>query len=441
MSTSTGTSAQFPVIRNFKAFDDGKHKKHILTVYARHLPLDLPLEANARLPNVIRNKTCREMRKTLLLEPEHFLLLNSGIICTANTFEERKQDGNEHVVHMQFDAEGGIVNGGHSYAQLIHFLQGDNTYSHEKELLALLEDDADGDPKIKELIDDKGRFDAALARARDKAQVQIEVIVPVDSTDLLVEISTARNRSMPVDETGFQNLAGRFDIMKEVLRNSPLPFGPAYVKDVVVWKPNQEVGEDAKAVAVKALVQLMALMNIARYPSDKPANEVYMRAGLVIREFADPGEEEERVYQGLMRLLPDLIRLHEHMYESLPETNQTFPWADGKDNPDKAKRKRVTTTPFLNRQCPTKVASAFLWPIFSAFRNLLHWKADGTLAFKVDPIAFFDDMKAQLVTPVINFHKRVKVVNQVGKDKEVWVRLDGVVTGELVIQERLARQA
>jgi AIPR protein len=438
MNGSTSAFAQFPIIRNFKAFDDGKHKKHILTVYARHLPLDLPLEANARLPNVIRNKTCREMRKTLLLQPDNFLLLNSGIICTATTFEEKRQDGNEHVVHIQFDDEGGIVNGGHSYAQLIHLIQGDNTYSHDKDLFTLLEDDAEADSKVKDLVEDKGRLDAALARAREKAQVQIEVIVPVDSTDLLVEISTARNRSMPVEETGFQNLAGRFEIMKDVLRNSPQPFGPAYV-DRVVWKPNQEVSEDAKAVGVKALIQMMALMNIARYPSDKPANEVYTRGGLVIREFGDAGVEEENVYQGLMRLLPELIRLYDHMYESLPETNQSFPWADGKDSSEKPKRKRVVTTPFLNRPCQTKVASAFLWPIFSAFRNLLTWKADGALAFKTEPIAFFEEMKAQLVTPVINFHKRVKLVQQVGKDKEVWVRLDGVVTGEMLIKERLAQ--
>jgi hypothetical protein len=438
MNGSTNSSAQFSVIRTFKAFDDGKHKKHILTLYARHLPLDLPLEANARLPNVIRNKTCREMRKTLLLEPENFLLLNSGIVCTATSFEGR-QEGNDHVVQIQFDEEGGIVNGGHSYAQLIHFILGDNAYSHEKDLRTLLENDADADPEIKEVIESKLRFEAALIQARERAQVQIEVIVPVNSRELLVEISTARNRSMPVDETGFQNLARRFEVMKEVLRNSPPPFGPDYVNNVI-WKPNQEIDPDAKAVGVKSLIQLMALMNIARYPSDKPANEVYTRAGLVIREFGDPGDEEERVYQGLMRLLPDLIRLHDHIYESLPETNQTFPWADGKDNAEKAKRRRATTTPFLNRPCGTKVASAFLWPIFSSFRNLLHWE-DDALTFKIEPIPFFEEMKSQLVTPVINFFNRVKVISHVGKDKEVWVRLDGVVGGEMVIKERLAQLA
>lgn len=437
-ASSPSQTASFPVIRNFKAFDDGKHKKHIVTVYARHLPLDLPLEANARLPNVIRNKTCREMRKTLLLHPENFLLLNSGVVCTATTFEEKRQDGNDHVVQLNFDQSGGIVNGGHSYAQLIHFILGDATYAQNKDLMVVLQEDAEHDPEVKVIVEDPARLDAALNRAKEKVQVQIEVIVPVDESDLLVEISTARNRSMPVEETGFQHLAGRFDGMKRVLRDAAPPFGPSYVDNIVVWKPNQEVGEDQKAVGVKTLIQLMAMMNVARYPADQSAHEVYSRAGIVVREFGDPADDEERVYQCLVRLLPDLIRLYDHMYASLPDANQSFPWADGKETTDTGKRKRTTTTPFLDRPCPTKVASAFIWPIYASFRNLLQWNADGTLSFKVDPVAFFDDMKAQLATTVINFFKRLRVVVQVGRDKEVWIRLDGLVTTELTVRARLA---
>lgn len=97
-------------------------------------------------------------------------------------------------------------------------------------------------------------------------------------------------------------------------------------------------------------------------------------------------------------------------------------------------------TPFL--QTPvTKVAVPFVWPIFASMRCLLERKPDGTLAFKHDPIAFFDEMKETLATPVINFFKRVQVLTQVGRDKEVWVRLDGLVANEVTTRERLARKA
>jgi hypothetical protein len=426
---------RFPVVRSFKAFDDGTHKKLILTVLARNLPLDLPLEANARLPNILRNKTCREMRKTLLTKPENFHILNGGIICAASTNETR-QEGSDHVVEVRFGEPDGIVNGGHTYGQLVHLLLGDTSYSHEKDLAAVLASDAQEDEDIKALLEREGALEAAVARAREKAQVQVEIISPVDD-DFLVEISTARNRSMPVEETGFQNLAGRFEPMKQALEASPDPFGPHFV-DRVVWKPNQEVPEDSKAISVKTLIQLLALMNIARYPEDKPANEVYVRTGIVVREFGDPSDEEERVYQNLMRMLPELIRLYEYIYVGLPEVNATFAWADGKDAAEK-KRKRAATTPLLQRPCTTKVAVPFIWPVFAAFRSLLDWKADGSLGFKTDPFKLFDDIKGPLATTVINFFKRTGVVGHVGRDKEVWVRLDGVVATEMTIRKRLAQ--
>lgn len=55
--------------------------------------------------------------------------------------------------------------------------------------------------------------------------------------------------------------------------------------------------------------------------------------------------------------------------------------------------------------------------VWAAFRCLPEWKIDGTLGFKCDPIEFFDEMKSQLATPVINFYKRVKLLSHVGRDK------------------------
>ena len=427
---------RFPVNRAFKAFDDGTRKKSILTVQARNLPMDLPLEANARLPNIIRNKTCREMRKTLLMKPENFHLLNGGIVCAASTNETR-QEGSDHVVEVRFGEQDGIVNGGHTYGQLVHFLLGDNSYSQDRDLATVIASDAEDDPEIAALIAKEGALDAAISRAREKAQVQLEVISPVDE-DFLVEISTARNRSMPVDETGFQNLAGRFEPMKDTLRAAAAPFGPSFV-DRVVWKPNQEVPEDSKAIGVKSLIQLMALMNIARYPTDKVANEVYVRGGVVVREFGDASDEEERVYQGLMGMLPDLIRLYEHIYVGLPEANPTFAWADGKDDSNTTKRKRAVMTPFLQRPCTTKVAVPFAWAAFSAFRALLEWRADGTLGFASDPATLFDEIKGQLAAPMIAAFKRLKGITHVGRDSATWVRVDNAVLNELMVRKRLGQ--
>src|SRR5688500_19923724 len=95
---------RFRTLRAFKALDNGHQRKWILVVAARDLPRDLPLDANARVPNVVKNPTCSEMRETLLTRPELFQVFNGGIVCTASAVDVR-QEGNEQYVDVAFDQE------------------------------------------------------------------------------------------------------------------------------------------------------------------------------------------------------------------------------------------------------------------------------------------------------------------------------------------------
>jgi len=53
---------RFRIQRAFKALDDGRFRKWIFVIKASDLPLRLPLDANARMPNILKNSTCAEMR-------------------------------------------------------------------------------------------------------------------------------------------------------------------------------------------------------------------------------------------------------------------------------------------------------------------------------------------------------------------------------------------
>src|SRR5207247_9228960 len=130
-----------------------------------------------------------------------------------------------------------------------------------------------------------------------------------------------------------------------------------------------------------------------------------------------------------------------HIYAALPDIDSTYPWADGKFDNEKKRRRSMATTPILAKPCGSKVFVAFVWPIYSAFRLLLtEGKDDGALAVRHDPIALFDDMKNALVTTVQNFHRNQAhgIVQQVGKDKEIWLRLQAQIETELAVRERLA---
>jgi hypothetical protein len=433
---------RFRIVRAFKALDDGARKKWVVVAAAKDLPANLPLDANARVPNVRKNATCAEMRETLLKVPELFQVFNGGIVCTASSVEV-KQEGNEHVIEVVFDsdAEQGIVNGGHSYATLLHVLHDSTAYSEGMDLKTILAHDARrGGPELADLLNDEKLADC-VARARERAQVQIEFVAPVFDSEMLAQIARARNLSQGVEATALANLAGKFDLMKEILSQAPAPFGPSLVERIV-WKTNQEVPEDSRAVPVKLLIQLLALMSTHIYPpATRVASEVYSRAGIVVREFSEAEGEVEKHYKALTKLLPQLIKLYDYIYASLPEIDPTYPWADGKFDKERKRQPRTAVTPILANPCASKVFNAFVWPIFSAFRLLLSETESGSLAFKVDPFALFDDMKLALAASVQSFHRNQAhgIVHQVGKDKEIWLRLQSQIETEMKIRERLAQ--
>jgi hypothetical protein len=441
ISASTHKTYRFRSSRAFKAFDDGARQKWVLVVPARELPRDLPLDANARVPNVIKNPTCAEMRATLLTRPELFHILNGGVVCTATSVSV-KQENNEQWVDVAFDQDRlqGVVNGGHTYGTLLHVVHDHSVYAESMTLKAALrKDKAAENPELATLLDDDEALADRIARARERAMVQLELVAPVSDPDLLHDIARARNLSQSVDQTALQNLAGKYELMKEVLRTAPAPFGPSFV-DRVVWRTNQEVPEGSTEVPVKTLIHLLALMNVRLYkPTVKVANEVYVRSGVVIREFGEAEGEDSAFYDKLTDLLPEFIKLYDHIYSALPETQSSFPWADGKPAViDRKRRKTVFTTPLLARTCTSKVSGAFVWPVFSAFRLLLEEDGAAGLRFKTDPIALFEEKKAELSATIQNtFETQGRLVQQVGKATDAWIRLEGQLQMEMMIRERL----
>jgi hypothetical protein len=441
INTSSLKPYRFRSSRAFKAVDDGIHKKWVVVVAAEDLPRDLPLDANARVPNVIKNPTCGEMRATLLTSPDLFQILNGGVVCTA-TDVKVSQEGTEQWVEVAFDQDQlqGVVNGGHTYGTLLHVVHDHSIYAEGMTLKAVLskKDKAAENPKLAQLLEDDQKLADSIALARKRAMVQLELVAPVSDPDLLHDIARARNLSQSVDQTALQNLAGKYDLMKEVLGAAPAPFGSSFVERVV-WKTNQEVPEGSTEVPVKTLIHLLALMNTRLYkPNVKVANEVYTRSGVVIREFGEAEGDDSAFYDKLARLLPDLIKLYDHIYITLPETQPSFPWSDGKPATDRKRRKVALATPLLARACSSKVSGAFVWPVFSAFRLLLNEDGNGELGFKTDPIALFEEKKAELSATIQNtFENQGRVVQQVGKAPDAWIRLEGQIQLEMSIRERM----
>jgi hypothetical protein len=443
MSKSSALSAfpatsrhRFRIQRACKALDDGKYRKWILVVKGSDLPLRLPLDANARLPNILRNGTCKEMRETLLKQPELFQILNGGTICIGSAAEVVEENG-EKFVEIAFSSEAsqGIVNGGHTYATLLHFLQGETLYSGGDDLKEVLIQDAKGNAGLFEYVSDDSRLQERISHARDHAHVQLEFVMPISNAEDLEKIARARNLSQAVEATALANLAGRFNVMRSTLQASS-PEMQA-MEQRVVWKTNQEVADDGKAVSAKSLINLLAMMDFHKFPIDqKPANAVYGHASVVIRDFADAEGKEKEFQDRLTALLPKFVELYDEIYATLPLTDSKFAW-DGKFGNDKPRK--AAKTPFLGKLCVSKVVDAYIWPIFASLRALLREDPETkTLEFLSDPIQLFNDMKGQMAARTMSYHDGV--VKHVGKDKEIWLRLEGDVANELRHRERMAQK-
>jgi hypothetical protein len=427
----------FKVVRAFKALDDGKRRKWVLVVRLQDLPSTFPLDANARVPNVLKNKTCSEMRATLLTQPDLFQVFNGGVVCTAESLEVKQIEGSMHA-EIAFDSRGlqGIVNGGHSYAAALHVGHGVTSYSDGKDLAAVLADDTrKGFGEVRNLVENAQLLTERISKARQDACIQIEVVAPVPNAELLEQIARARNLSQSVEETDLARLAGKLDHMKKVLGAA---FGPVFAESVV-WKTNQEVPEGSRKIPVKLLLQIMALMNVRTYaPGLRVANEVYSRASVIIREFTEAEGELQKFYQHLVSALPAVLELYDDVYLAVAESDPQYPWATGKLGEDVHHHKGFT--PIFARPCASRVANAFVWPIFAALRTLLcQPDGSGTLWFRLDPIDLFKEKRQELIEVVKSFHKNQAhgIIQQVGKDKELWVRLETAIDLELQLRKRL----
>src|SRR5260370_42331340 len=86
-------------------------ERHFMFVPAADVPKELPMDPNARVPN-IRRSVYKEVRESLQKPDGQFHLKHKGITLVAHSVE--KKDNSEYEVH--FEKGHGILDGGHTYS-------------------------------------------------------------------------------------------------------------------------------------------------------------------------------------------------------------------------------------------------------------------------------------------------------------------------------------
>lgn len=291
-------------------------ERHILFVPVRSVPVGIPLDPNARVPNV-RRRIYRDIEQSLLDRdtiPGSFHLKHKGITIVA---ESVAKDGDD-VYAVSLGENHGIVDGGHTYDLITKNLQNEEL--------------------------------------PEKQFVKFEVVTGVPA-EWIVEIAGGLNTSLQVQPASLDNLAGLFDWIKDEISNEPY-------YSAIAWREN-EIGEfDARDI-----ISILTCFNIDHFPNDINNGDAhpivaYEKKSKALELF----EENRESYQRLRPILKDILFLHDTIrFESQRLYNEAG-GRYGNLSFVESKARGEFTFPFISQKGKYRLMNGALYPMLGAFR-------------------------------------------------------------------------
>lgn len=336
----------------------------------RLMPVDVPNDANARDPNPDR-KTYRGVRASLLGEdgsqvPFHHK--NKGIVVLASSAV--KLPGNE--LRVTIPADYGITDGGHTMEII-------RTAKEAGQLL------------------DEPVF----------VPVTVRVGIP---SEWIPEVSGGLNTAMQVKDMSLDNLAGKFEWIKNRLADQPY-FGR------IAWRENDEGEIDARDV-----ISLMNLFDVQEYDGAKDEHPLisYTSKGAVLSRF----ERDEMRFKAIEQLLPDILTLHDILrYESKEAWNKNGQGRFGGLGIVESRKRGAYTSLFTGKKSDERLVSGALLPLLAAFRVFVtveDGEARWTGGFERALAARDANIEAMLKIVHQQFVENGRNPNKLGKAKSVW---------------------
>lgn len=348
---------------------------YYLLVDMRDLPTDIPLDVNPREPKMTTN-VARSLLAAVVEPETDFYINNRGIIIAAKSLTFNSADsevtidiGNQEDENDKFLY--GILDGGHTYTAIMK--------------------------KRNEIPADIRKF------------VRIEVITNVQN---ITRLSDARNTSVQVSDMALFSLDDNFDDIKDAIRNT------SYA-DLIAYKDNEN-----KPIHISELLRLMYAFDIDRYPDDNAAPvQSYSGKAQVFKRYKQAFETP--LYKSLTKQIPTLVALYDIIERELPEKYKEYKKAQGVANPRFGSVRGIESldnpakTEFLATSTRYSVSSGYIYPIFGAFRSLLHFAPEeGAVSWLFDPIEIWNEVGTAIVQNTFETYTNPQLA---GKDKQLWL--------------------
>lgn len=338
-------------------------------------------DTNPREQN-IKSGVAKKIRESLLQHDGNFHLLNRGItLSVASAMYDNKTER----LRLDLDVRGvhGNVDGGHTQRVI-------------RETVASKEWEAYRQSRIdfgQEVIPQFVRY---------------EILTGL-SSELLVKLAETRNTSVQVKDFSLDNLAGKFEWLKEQL---------AEYDGVIAYKENEK-----KPVNVRDVIALFALFNIGLYPNTSPQHPIQAYSSKVRPlELFDTRQE---TFRALRPILTDILGLYDYVRATMRDIyndngGKFLKW-------ESIDQKSVMNFHFDHAlpQADHKIADGMVYPMLGAFRFLVRENSDHECVWKVDDVRkFYNRFGERLIrTALEGVRTKGNNPTAAGKDGALWEQL------------------
>lgn len=363
---------------------DGRKKPtavfHLYPLLSDWIGRTIPDSVNPRShdPECLKSPVAKQIEQTILDNPEDFVFANRGATLIADDVHVDQKTGDVMIVISDPENQG-LADGATTDAVLA------------KVQTQLARETLDNkDASYMQLLDMKnGKMPENLRNGR----IHLEVIIGLEDRARIANLVQGRNTSRQVKGWSMADFRGSFEWIKDILDAERSEF-----KGRVGYEEN-----NSKDINVLDILSLLTLFHPEfddqEDGADKAPTVAYANKGRMDARLLD--ENLKRGYKGLAPIVPDILKLHDHVYANFEDAyNKVFG-----DKSRLGRRQGIQSRllgqpyelPLTGMKSNYVIPSGFIFPLLASFRALVSYKNTGKAHWRIDPFEFFEKYGKKLV--------------------------------------------
>lgn len=244
-----------------KFYGDNKQQcTYFALCHVKDLPDNIPMDTNPREQNLNTN-VAKQIRDGLIMNRQQiFHLLNRGLLISADSISFNDETS-ELTMTFTDEETHGDIDGGHTY-------------------------------KIIKKHRDQLDFDQ---------YVRLEIMTGIE--DFFDELAAARNTSVQVQDKSLAELAGRFDFIKDALKDCAF-------FDEIFYKENEEGSID-----IREIIAILTIFCTKKHGPSQQPTRAYSSKATCLRNFINDDSE----FRKLVPIAPDIFALYNEIEQNMSD--------------------------------------------------------------------------------------------------------------------------